>query len=125
MKRSAPQKHPSAARGLPTDSCGCAMGARFLGVTLIASIVWFALHWHKYSLARAGTRILIFAFAGAIFGKLVGIVVYRLRTRKVRNILDGITRRFLPARSPEVTRESEKEPRPPDYASAVSDATPT
>jgi hypothetical protein len=59
------------------------MGARFLGVTLVASIVWFALHWHEYSLARAGARILIFAFAGSILGKLVGIAVYRLRTRVI------------------------------------------
>jgi hypothetical protein len=55
------------------------MGARFLGVTLVASIVWFALHWHEYSLIHAVARILIFAFAAAILGKLVGIAVYRLR----------------------------------------------
>jgi uncharacterized membrane protein required for colicin V production len=48
------------------------MGARFLGVTLVASIVWFALHWHEYSLVRAGAQILIFPFAAAILGKLVG-----------------------------------------------------
>lgn len=123
MKRSAPQKHPSAARGLSVDSCGCAMGARFLGGTLVASIVWFALHWHKYSLARAGIRILIFAFAGAALGKLVGMAVYRLRRRRLRG--SAITRYSVPDRPLEVTRENEKEPRLPDYASAFSDATPS
>jgi hypothetical protein len=58
------------------------MGARFMGMALVASIVWFSWHWREYSLARAGVRILIFAFAGAILGKLVGIAVYRLRSRK-------------------------------------------
>ncbi len=73
------------------------MSARFLGVTLVASIVWFGLHWHEYSLARAGARILIFAFAGAILGKLVGIAVYRLHTRSLRDVLSGITRYSMPA----------------------------
>jgi hypothetical protein len=61
------------------DSCGCAMGARFLGVTLVASIVWFGWHWRERSLSRAGIQILVFAFAAAILGKLVGIAFYRLR----------------------------------------------
>ena len=97
MIRSTPGRHPSASRKLSGDSCGCAMGARFLGVTLVASIAWFALHWHEYSLARAGARILIFAFAGAILGKLVGIAVYRLRTRRLRDMLSAITSYSLPA----------------------------
>jgi len=122
MKRSAPQKHPSAARGVSVDSCGCAMGARFLGVTLIASIVWFALHWHKYSLARVGIRILIFAFVGAALGKLVGIAVYRLRRRRFGD--SAITRYSAPHRPLEVTRKNGEGPRLPDYASAFSDATP-
>lgn len=123
MKLSAPQKHSSAARGLSTDSCGCAMGARFLGVTLVASIVWFALHWHKYSLARAGARILIFAFVGAVLGKLVGIAVYRLRTRRLRDMVCAITRHSLPGRPLEVIRKNGEETRQPDYAGAFSDAT--
>jgi hypothetical protein len=97
MILSTPRRHPSAFRKLSADSCGCAMGARFLGVTLVASIVWFALHWHEFSLARAGARILIFAFAGAILGKLMGIAVYRLRTRRVRDMLSASTRYSLPA----------------------------
>jgi hypothetical protein len=76
------------------------MGAWFLGVTLVASIVWFGWHWHEYSLAHAGTRILIFAFAGATLGKLVGIAAYRLRVRglrnRLRNMLSAITRNSLP-----------------------------
>ena len=85
MTPSTPRKHPSATHLFSADSCGCAMGARFLGVTLVASVVWFAWHWREYSLARAGVRILVLALAGAILGKLVGIAVYRLRARKLRN----------------------------------------
>ena len=89
---STPRKHPSASRKLATDSCGCAMGAWFLGLTLIASIAWFGLRWHEYheySLARAGVRVLISAFAGAILGKLIGIALYRLRTRRQRSVLSA------------------------------------
>jgi hypothetical protein len=82
---STPRKHPSASGKLASDSCGCAMSARFLGVTLVASILWFGWRWHEYSLAHAGVRILIFAFAAAILGKLVGIAAYRLRTRQLRD----------------------------------------
>ncbi len=82
-------RNPSVPRTSSADSCGCAMGARFLGGTLIASIAWFAWHWHEYSLARAGVRILIFAFAGAVLGKLVGIVLYRLRGRTLREMVNG------------------------------------
>jgi hypothetical protein len=99
------------------------MGARFLGVALVASIVWYALHWHKYSLARAGARILIFAFVAAILGKVVGIVTYRLRTRRLRDVVSAITRRSLPSRRLKVTREDGGEPHQPDYAGAYSDAT--
>jgi len=76
------------------------MSARFLGVTLVASIVWSGWHWyeyHEYSVARAGVRIMIFTFAGAILGKLVGIAVYRLRGRRVRDMLSAITSYSLPA----------------------------
>ena len=97
MIRSTPGRPSPASRKLSADSCGCAMGARFLGVTLVASIVWFALHWHEYSLARAGARILIFTFAGAVLGKLVGIAVYRLRTRGSRDMSSAITNYSLPA----------------------------
>lgn len=86
MTSSTPRKHPSASGRLAADSCGCAMGAWFLGVTLVASIVWFGLRWHEYSVARAGVRILIFAFAGATLGKLVGIALYRLRRRRLRDL---------------------------------------
>jgi hypothetical protein len=99
MIGSTPRKHPFASGKLAADSCGCAMGAWFLGVTLVASVVWFALHWHEYSLARAGARILIFAFPGTILGKLVGIAVYRLRTRRLRDRLSAITRYSLRAHS--------------------------
>jgi hypothetical protein len=97
MMRPTPRKHPSASRTSSADSCGCAMGARFMGVTLVASIAWFTLHRHEYSVARAGVRILIFAFAGAVVGKLVGIAVYRFRGRTLRDTLSAITRDSMPA----------------------------
>jgi hypothetical protein len=49
-------------------------------------------HWHEYSLARAGVRILILALAGAIVGKLVGIAVHRFRARVLRDMGSAITR---------------------------------
>jgi hypothetical protein len=81
MTRIAPHGHRTAARKFSADSCGCAMGARFLGVALAASVVWFVWHRSEYSLARAGVRVLTFAFGGAVIGKLVGIAVYRIRAR--------------------------------------------
>jgi hypothetical protein len=66
---------------MSVDQCGCAMSARFVGVALIASSCWFALHWTEYSLGRAGIRILIIAFVGALCGKLVGLARYRLRAK--------------------------------------------
>ena len=92
MILSTPRKHPSTSRKFAGDSCGCAMGAWFLGVTLVASSAWFGLRWHEhheYSLARAGVRVLISAFAGAILGKLIGIAAYRLRSRRQRSVLSA------------------------------------
>ena len=80
-----PRKHPTRAWSASADSCGCAMGARFLGVALFASIVWCALHRREYSLVGAGVRILVVSFAGAILGKLVGIAVYQFRARMSRD----------------------------------------
>jgi hypothetical protein len=60
------------------------MGARFLGVALLASTIWFAWHRRDYSFTRAGVRILVLSFAGAILGKLVGIAAYQLRKRMSR-----------------------------------------
>lgn len=95
MMLSTPRKHPAVSRKFATDSCGCAMGALFLGVTLVASSGWFGWRWHEYheySLAHAGVRILIFSLAGAVLGKLVGIAVYRLRTHSLHDMLGAITR---------------------------------
>jgi hypothetical protein len=108
MIRSTSRRGPSLSRTLYADSCGCAMGARFLGATLVASIVWFAGHRHEYSLAHAGARILIFAFAGAILGKIVGIVAYRVRDYTLRDMVTAITRFSLPA---VIGRRNKKEPR--------------
>jgi hypothetical protein len=74
------RKHPFTAASAG-DSCGCAMSARFLGMTLIAGSIWFALRWPQYSFGRAGIRILMLAFASALLGKLIGVAAYRLRQK--------------------------------------------
>jgi hypothetical protein len=66
------------------------MGARFLGVALVASIGHFAWRWPEYSLGRAGVRTVAFAFAGAILGKVVGIATYQLRARMLRGVTSPI-----------------------------------
>jgi hypothetical protein len=71
----------SAARPVATDSCGCAMSARFLGLSILVSVGWLAWHWGDYSPFGAAVRVLIFVFAAATLGKLVGIAVYRARSR--------------------------------------------
>ena len=81
---SIPRKHPTRAWWLSADSCGCAMGARFLGVAFFAAVVWCVWYRQEYSLVGAGVRILVASFVGAILGKLVGIAVYQLRAHVAR-----------------------------------------
>lgn len=85
MIRSTQRRNATASRTFQADSCGCAMGALFMGAALGASVLWFAWHHHEYSVARAGVRILTVTFAAAVLGKLVGIAAYRLRTGALRN----------------------------------------
>jgi hypothetical protein len=68
------------------DSCGCAMGARFLAFALVSSIVWYAWHWHSSMLSIWAIllRVLVWAFVATCIGKIVGIVEFRLRSRKSR-----------------------------------------
>ena len=68
------------------DSCGCAMGARFLAFALVSSIAWYAWHWHSSMLSIWGIllRVLIWALIAACVGKIVGIVEFRLRSRRWR-----------------------------------------
>jgi hypothetical protein len=68
------------------DSCGCAMGARFTIVALIASVAWYSWQWHSASLSLGGglLRVLACAFVAAGVGKLVGILQFRARAGRLR-----------------------------------------
>jgi hypothetical protein len=76
----------SAARKLPrpADSCGCAMGARFLGLGFAGSTVWYLAHWHAFSIAGICGRVLAISFASAIIGKLIGLGLWRLTAASSR-----------------------------------------
>jgi hypothetical protein len=80
------QRQPVKARA--GDECGCVTGARFLVVALMASSVWYAWHWHSSNLSFWGIllRILGWSFVAGILGKVVGIIVFRSRSRKPRSI---------------------------------------
>lgn len=63
------------------DRCGCAMGARFLAVMLIASSVWYGWHWQETLLSPWATaaHMVVFALIASGIGKLVGILLYKYR----------------------------------------------
>ena len=65
------------------DSCGCVTGARFLAVTLGLSTACYAWLWtaSRLSIWAALLHILVWSFLGALLGKTVGIVNYRLHHR--------------------------------------------
>jgi hypothetical protein len=65
------------------DSCGCAMGARFLIAGLITSVLWYVLHGRVLGLSMGGIilRILLWSFLAACVGKIVGIIRFSLRSR--------------------------------------------
>jgi hypothetical protein len=66
------------------DSCGCAMGARFLAVALVFASAWYAWHWHSSVLSVWAIllRALLWSSLAAVAGKIVGILVFRARRRK-------------------------------------------
>jgi len=63
------------------DQCGCVMGARFLGVGMCLSMFWCGWHWRSGSLTTWGVcwRVMLFSFAAAALGKIVGILAFRIR----------------------------------------------
>jgi hypothetical protein len=71
------------ARRLGADSCGCAMGARFLGVGLLSSIAWYGWHWQSSELSFWGVswRIMLISFVAAAAGKILGMIVFRMGIR--------------------------------------------
>lgn len=69
-------------RGVRGDSCGCAMSAKFLGIALALSVAWYGWHWHSSALSVGSVcwRVALTACAAAAVGKIVGIIVFTLRT---------------------------------------------
>jgi len=67
-----------------SDSCGCAMSARFLAVALLAAIAWYAWHWRSLSLSvwALALRTLLWMFFAGTVGKVIGILVFRTRARR-------------------------------------------
>lgn len=61
------------------DSCGCAMGARFLAVGLVASILWYVWHFPSSNLSFWAVllRVLVWSFVAASAGKIVGLIGWR------------------------------------------------
>ncbi len=75
----------SIARRNAGDGCGCAMGARFLAVALIVSCAWYSWQGHVSMLSTGAIalRILGWSFLAALAGKVVGILVFRARRKKL------------------------------------------
>jgi hypothetical protein len=69
------------------DSCGCAMGARFLALGLITSSTWFLFHWSSsiHSGWSVLGRIFLVTFCAALVGKVVGIIRYKMQTNEKPN----------------------------------------
>lgn len=65
------------------DSCGCEMGARFLGATLALSTIWYGWHWRSsgLSLGSSALRVMLLSFGAALVGKIVGILLFQYRSR--------------------------------------------
>ena len=67
-------------RGISADTCGCAMGARFLIGSLVAASLWYGFTWHAYGpgIARIALRIVAWSFCGALLGKIIGMIAARI-----------------------------------------------
>jgi hypothetical protein len=80
------------------------MGARFLAVALTASTAWYGWCWYSSRLSIGGAflRIMMWAFIAACVGKIVGIVEFRLRSRRWR--VKPISARFPRQRALKVFR---------------------
>jgi len=60
------------------------MGALALAAGLILASSWYALQWrvHGLSFRAVSLRVLLWVFLSACAGKLLGIALFRLRTKK-------------------------------------------
>jgi hypothetical protein len=73
------------------DSCGCAMGAKFMIFGLLASAAWYGWQFHagEVSLRGAVVHVIAVTFAAAGAGKVFGILWHRWdrRTPQTRMVL--------------------------------------
>jgi len=62
------------------------MGARFLAIGLIGSVLWYGWHWRfsTLSVLRVSLRIVLFSFLAAVAGKIVGIIAFNLGSTRSR-----------------------------------------
>lgn len=62
------------------------MGARFLAAGLIASSLWYAWRWHLslLSLRAAILCILVWSVVASCAGKLIGILLFRQRSHRIK-----------------------------------------
>lgn len=69
------------ARANRIDTCGCAMGARFLAAALLLSTLWYVWRCHASMLSAKAAllRIALISFLGAGLGKAIGIALARMR----------------------------------------------
>ena len=98
--RAKPSRKAAGTPAKHADSCGCVTGARFLAVALFLSTACYTWLWAASVLSfwAALLHILVWSFLGALLGKTVGIVNYRLHHRNTRQ-MTGKPSRALKARS--------------------------
>jgi hypothetical protein len=66
-----------------TDSCGCALSAKFMAAGLAASAAYYGWQFWagEVSLARLVLRVALITFVAAGIGKVVGILRHRWRDK--------------------------------------------
>jgi hypothetical protein len=72
--------HAGIARGSLGDSCGCAMGVRFLAVALVLASTWYVCHWDSWTLSGWAIllRVIAWGFLAAVVGKIVGMLFFQI-----------------------------------------------
>lgn len=75
-------RHSAFAQG---DSCGCAMGVRFLAVVLPVAVAWYEWRWHSglQSASSAMVKVLLCSFLASIVGKIFGLLMFYYRSRRI------------------------------------------
>jgi hypothetical protein len=68
------------------DSCGCAMGARFLFAGLMIAIPYYILMYQQKSIGgtAAFTHAFLFIFIVSGIGKATGLLLYRMMNKRIK-----------------------------------------